>query len=142
MELIQQPKLTFTGIRVCDINLTSPENASKDVVKSLKLSLNYEQGYPEDQLNNFNIIFNIKLTEEKSKFHFKMKAIGHFISNQEITEEFKESDFVKYNAAAIAFPYLRSFISTLFINAGFNPLILPTFNFFALKNQSQATAKK
>ena len=52
-----------------------------------------------------------------------------FGTSEPIDEDFKESDFVKINSPAIAFPYLRSFISTLTLNAGLPPLILPAYNF-------------
>ena len=49
--------------------------------------------------------------------------------DEDITEEFKVSDFPKINAPAIAFPYLRAFISNVTLQSGFNPVMLPSINF-------------
>jgi len=58
----------------------------------------------------------------------QVNMVALFETENTISEEFKTSGFVQTNAPAIAFPYLRSFISTMSINAGFSPIILPAVN--------------
>ena len=59
-----------------------------------------------------------------------------FGTSETIDEDFKESDFVKINSPAIAFPFLRSFISNLTLNAGLSPFILPAYNFAEIKEET------
>ena len=59
-----------------------------------------------------------------------------FGTSESIDEDFKESDFVKINSPAIAFPFLRSFISNLTLNAGLSPFILPAYNFAKIKEET------
>ncbi|WP_314288091.1 protein-export chaperone SecB [Capnocytophaga sputigena] len=59
-----------------------------------------------------------------------------FGTSETIDEDFKESDFVKINSPAIAFPFLRSFISNLTLNAGLSPFILPAYNFAKIKEET------
>ena len=49
-----------------------------------------------------------------------------------VDEKFKQSDFLTINAPAIAFPYVRSYISNLTLQSGFSPIILPSVNFVKL----------
>jgi preprotein translocase subunit SecB len=58
-----------------------------------------------------------------------MSAI--FKTQNPIDEDFRTSSFVKINAPAIAFPFLRSFITTITVNAGYNAIILPSVNFLS-----------
>ena len=43
----------------------------------------------------------------------------------------------KANAPAIAFPYVRVFISNITLNAGYNPIVLPSFNFIKLAEENK-----
>ena len=62
-------------------------------------------------------------------FDLEIEFVAVFGTSEIIDESFKESIFVKSSSPAIAFPYLRSFISTLTLNAGLPPFILPAYNF-------------
>ena len=73
--------------------------------------------------------------EKNSNASLMGKAIAHFSTNIEITTEFKHSSFIKVNAPAIAFPYVRVFISNMTLNAGYNPVVLPSFNFIKLSEE-------
>lgn len=50
---------------------------------------------------------------EKTPFSFDVKIVGYFEYNSEEAEEIKFQDFLKANAVAILFPYLREVISNL-----------------------------
>lgn len=86
----------------------------------------------EDNKNRFAIIFDIKLSDKDNIFNLSLKATAHFETDKPIEPDFKDSPFAKINAPAIAFPYIRTFISNLTLNSGFNPIILPSFNFVRL----------
>ena len=60
-----------------------------------------------------------------------------FQMDENVTNDFRDSDFVKINAPAIAFPYLRSYISNLTLQSGFSPIILPSINFVEFAKQNK-----
>lgn len=64
-----------------------------------------------------------------AEFSIKLEMLFLFQIDQHIDEDFKQSDFVKINAPAIAFPYVRSYISNFTLQSGFDPIILPSVNF-------------
>ncbi|MRJ09339.1 preprotein translocase subunit SecB [Ornithobacterium rhinotracheale] len=78
--------------------------------------------------NIFGVKF--KLSIEDELLNLNIEALFNFcVIDEDITEEFKLSSFPKINAPAIAFPYLRAFISNLTLQSGFPPIILPSINF-------------
>jgi len=66
---------------------------------------------------------------ENSLFNLNLQFVAVFGTEETIDEEFKTSELVRVNSLAIAFPFVRSFISTFSINAGIPPFILPAYNF-------------
>ena len=116
------------------------------LVKQLSLSetdthedtfhLSYQSRYPTDDDKLFSILFTVNiLSHEKYQLDIAYEAL--FKTDESITDEFKQSHFIKTNAPAIAYPYLRAFISTLTLNAGHSPILIPTVNFQALANAQQ-----
>ncbi len=102
--------------------------------KDNAFSLNTGNFFPEDEPNKFGVIFNIEIKDKS--FDLNFESVFIFSLNNEITEEFKVSDFPKINAPAIAFPYLRAYISNLTLQSGFQPIILPSINFVALAKEN------
>lgn len=66
---------------------------------------------------------------ENSLFNLNLQFVAVFGTEETIDEEFKTSELVKINSLAIAFPFMRSFISTFTINSGIPSFILPAYNF-------------
>lgn len=89
--------------------------------------LKTSQTFSEEEKRKFNLFFEINVKDRDFDFDIKMLFI--FELDVDITEEFKVSDFPKINAPAIAFPYLRAFISNVTLQSGFNPVMLPSINF-------------
>ena len=50
-------------------------------------------------------------------------------------------DFFYGNCIAILFPYIRSMVSTLTLQANINPIILPTMNLISLKDALKANSQ-
>lgn len=92
--------------------------------------LKTNQIFSDEDNHRFFIVFEIKL--EDKVFDFIFNAIFSFKVDEDITEEFKISDFPKINAPAIAFPYLRAYISNFTLQSGVAPVILPSINFTKL----------
>lgn len=84
-------------------------------------------GLSESNRNEFFIGFKVMLTDPK--FNLTMEMHFSFETDEPLTEEFKNRSFLKINAPAIAFPYLRSYISTLTMQSGFGAVVLPSVNF-------------
>lgn len=90
--------------------------------------------FPEEKIDSFGVIFEVDVKDKKFDLH--VEAVFFFSLDQEITEEFKVSSFPRVNAPAIAFPYLRAFISNLTLQAGFESVILPSINFIRLAEEN------
>lgn len=88
--------------------------------------------YHQDESNKFSVVFDLHI-KHIGDFELKTKYISVFSTSENIDEEFKKSAFTKINAPAIAFPFLRSFVATITLNAGFSPAILPSINFLEFK---------
>lgn len=100
-----------------------------------KISLNYKIEYASESKNKFTLIFNIVVLSP-SEFELRCTYATVFQTSENINEAFKNSDFPKINAPAIVFPFLRVLISNFTLNAGYNPIVLPSINFIALHDKN------
>lgn len=98
-------------------------------------AISYHAIFPETQENEFLIHFeldlniNVEESQNDDDGRLKIDFIARFTSDSEITQQFKDSHFPRVNAPAIAYPFLRAFVNNFFINSGYNPVLLPTYNF-------------
>lgn len=97
-------------------------------------SISYNPVFPDESDNEFLIHFIIDITaplnnDENDDGVFKINFIARFLSNEPITQDFIESPFPRVNAPAIAYPFMRAFVNNFFVNSGYNPVLLPTYNF-------------
>ena len=83
--------------------------------------------FDDEQEQVYMVMFDGKF--ENSLFDLSLQFVAVFTTEAPIDEEFKTSDLVEVNSLAIAFPFMRSFLSTFTINAGIPPFILPAYNF-------------
>lgn len=125
--------------KVKDVSLKINDKPSRI---SKKNSFNLAVGYsfPENSEGEFGIGFMITIKEPEFKIDLEMLFLFH--ADQKIDEAFQQSNFVKINAPAIAYPYVRSYISNLTLQSGLNPIILPTVNFVKLAENGQETQAK
>ena len=143
MNGIRLSLVQFTNINLnvssFDIAVTEELNADHFSVRCL---------HNDHDSKAFGIFFEIHLTNPKKEFNLLLHATAHFETDTPYDKQFLNSDFVKINAPAIAFPYIRSFISNLTLNSGYRPVILPTYNFIEMnrikeqQEKSQRQAKK
>ncbi|MEO4110898.1 protein-export chaperone SecB [Acinetobacter pittii] len=84
-----------------------------------------------DQQRHFFVALKSEI-QLKEGYVLTLTYKSMFVINKDIDEEFRDSHFPRINAPAIAFPYFRAFISTFLLNAGFEPIILPSINFTKL----------
>lgn len=97
--------------------------------------LKSENIFPEEDKNIFGVGFNLEIND--IDFDLNIEALFMFKIDEDISEEFKLSNFPKINAPAIAFPYLRAFVSNLTLQSGFEPIILPSINFVKLAEENE-----
>ena len=77
----------------------------------------------------FSVRFEVSVEGPDKSYSLIVKTLAFFECDEAYDDDFSKSTFFRMNAPAIAYPYVRSFISTLTLNAGIPPLILPTYNF-------------
>lgn len=132
-------KIQLKDWKISNLNLSLLDEKVKREDNSFDLeSGNYFSDEKED--NTFGVAF--KLTINDTSFDLFVEAMFHFeISEGKVTEEFKLSSFPKVNAPAIAFPYLRAFVSNLTLQSGLEPVILPSINFVKLANEDSSEEK-
>lgn len=109
----------------------------KNVTHQLETTLSIGSRFSEDSPYGFAIVFNFALQNKSKEFKLKIKAIAHFSTIETIDEAFKQSPFIDINAPAIAFPYVRTFISNLTLNSGFDAIVLPAFNFVQMAEENK-----
>jgi len=102
----------------------------KDDRKENSFDLKTSQTFSEEESNSFSLIFDVVIKDKD--FDLSINMLFIFELDDIVTEEFKISDFPKINAPAIAFPYLRAFISNVTLQSGFEPVMLPSINFVEL----------
>lgn len=135
---IIQHQIKLLGFRAQRASLQCESVVSIDVQPDFNLELS--DILFEDKSNSFVKVFNLDVSViniEKSEL-VKIKVEYHtfFETSSEITTEFMQSDFVKVSAPAIGFPYLRAFISTFTLQAGLQPVILPSINFIQFNKEA------
>lgn len=113
-------------------NLSFKINDIQIEKKTKKNSFNLSMGhfFSEENSKEFGIGFRINIKDEE--FNILMEMVFLFELDEDVDEKFKQSDFLTINAPAIAFPYVRSYISNLTLQSGFSPIILPSVNFVKL----------
>ena len=104
--------------------------------QKIEASIHHGVGYKEDEPKSFAVYFKVSLpTKEGNILHIEYLAT--FSTSKKIDDEFKESHFPSINAPAIAYPYLRAFVSQFLLLSGYEPQILPTINFVKMQEQKE-----
>ncbi len=99
------------------------EGLQEDVFK-----LNMLASFISEKPTHFVLFFSA-LIIQKDIFVLEIEYSALFETTEAIEKDFMKSAFPAVNAPAIAYPFLRSFVSTLCVNAGYGQWILPTVNF-------------
>lgn len=130
------PKINFLGYRCTQFNFQASEAYTNgESPDGLIFEVNYGPAISEDDSKRFIITFDLSLVEplkegEKTTI-IKGSFMGLFSSSEDLDDEFLNSPFVKINAPAILYPFIRAYISTITINASLEAILLPTLNFAA-----------
>ena len=125
-------KIQLDNWKILKMNFSSRDEERSENSFDLKTG-NF---FPENDPKSFGVGFEIEIKDQK--FDLNVEAVFMFHLDDDIKEEFKISDFPKINAPAIAFPYLRAYISNLTLQSGFEPVMLPSINFVNLVRESES----
>lgn len=127
-------KIQLKGWKVKDLVLTSKQESSFTETNN-KFQLSFGHALDQDNPQEFIIGFKIELNEAMFSIALEMAFI--FETDSKIDENFKDSSFLKINAPAIAFPYIRAYISNLTLQSGYDSIILPSINFVSLNEKNK-----
>jgi preprotein translocase subunit SecB len=114
------------------VNLMEADDITED-----DLSVKFLTAFSKESEQQFHVKFDVTVASTKG-FSLHIEFIAYFETTEPMTEEFKQSHFPTVNATAIAYTYLRATISTIILNAGYAPIILPVVNFQAVIQEQQA----
>lgn len=119
-------KFRLESNRVEKLNIETLSTPDKQKENSLKMD--YKLIFPDEDSHTFIIRFNYELSDA---ILYKISGESQFVfrTDEAIDQDFRNSEYPYINAPAVAYPYLRSFISFITLNSGFPPAILPTLNF-------------
>lgn len=119
--------------KVIDLQFSKAADVDSD---KINFSLDLGVGFPDDpdDCDHFAVTF-LSEFQIKENYIFKVQYRAIFETDKPINEEFKSGHFPRVNAPAIAFPFFRTFVATFLLNAGFEPIILPSINFMKLKEE-------
>lgn len=87
---------------------------------------------------SFSVVFSIKVCTEDKVIVIEYESF--FKTDAQIDDKFKDGSFPYVNAPAIAYPYLRAFVSNLTLNAGYDPVMLTSLNFVAMKDKIKSAS--
>ena len=123
-------KIQLDSWNIVELSFGALDKPREEEDKKNTFSLKTGQHFFADDKNKFTVFFDTSIAD--NHFDISLKAVFIFSTDAAIDEDFKISDFPKVNAPAIAFPYLRAYISNLTLQSGFEPVILPSINFVQL----------
>jgi preprotein translocase subunit SecB len=132
-----QSQITLVDFRATKVRFDVVKSRKFEPVFDLKLS----DGLLEDEPNTFDKIFDLLLTipdqNHKRIITADISFRTTFRCSVNLNKEFFLSDFARISAPAIGFPYLRSFVTTITVQAGYPPVILPSINFVQFSKERE-----
>jgi preprotein translocase subunit SecB len=126
-----QVQLRLKGFEVSEVHLTPNGNH----LNPLHHRVDYEVQLPsDDEQLEFSIRFDVQISYKNHTI--TIVALARFQTGAPIDEEFRNSNFPRINAPAIAFPLVRAFVVTLTSNCGIEPIYLPSVNFTKYRRET------
>ena len=113
--------ITFKAFKASEIEFVNMHENGTRIEFENKYSYNVKYSPNNTCVGEFTVEVNDKAN--KDKFHIKAVVLGIFTYNPEAKKEVIHVESYKE-----LFPYVRSMISSLTVNAGIPPVILPNFD--------------
>jgi preprotein translocase subunit SecB len=109
-------------------NLQFEQIAQPEAAEENSFNFDFAASFYRQKSTDFFLEFSIEV-KSATEFTCKVDFLFLFSTTEDITDSFMKSHFPIVNAPAIAFPYIRTFVSNFSLNAGYMPSILPSVNF-------------
>lgn len=136
MSEIQQAAIRFVNFFVKESHIILNEQGE------FSIKVNFTpKGYIFKALNQFHLELNVEVVEDANKFNIQIKTVSIFDYDQGAEIEDYTSSLFVINAPAIAFPYIRAYITNLTAQSALFTVTLPTFNLTAIGNQLKANTQ-
>ena len=133
MDTNKQPGINFGGI------ILVKEEFERDTSIGSELETNVGFGISANESDGTYFVeleTTIKLMEDGvNKVSLIFKHVGMFSVDGD-SANLPMDDFLKYNAPAIMFPFVREHVSSITTKAGIPTVLLPPMNIVAMINQS------
>lgn len=120
-----QNSISFLGFNVTNVVF---ERAHDFNIGEFQINIEHLSHIHKEDKNLFQTVFIVNITDTSKKFNLQVKAIADFQIVGDIEKDIYNS-FVNINAPAIAYPYLRAFVTNIVVQAGMAPIIIPPINF-------------
>ncbi|MDM1505372.1 protein-export chaperone SecB [Myroides odoratimimus] len=127
MSSVPKAAFSFIDFKVKEFSFRDNDNTNNELSLSLK-----PRGEFDLNTNRFKLFLAFDTFIDEEEF---IKAIFEFNFQIETSQSGDIPSFFYKNSLGIAFPYIRSFISTLTLQAGISPLILPLLNLGGLEKE-------
>ena len=114
-------KVTFRAYRATNIEFVNKHENGARIEFENKYSYNVKYSANNNCIGEFTVEVNDKANKEK--FHIKAVIQGVFTYDPEIAKE-----IIHVQTFKELFPYARTMISSLTVNAGIPPVIIPNFD--------------
>ena len=132
-------KMILSSWKVKDLSITEKRESPTNSLQGdfgLKTTSLFADG-----TDMFAVQFDLNMNDPL--YNLSVKILYEFkLLDGIVDEAFKASSFPKVNAPAIAFPYLRALVSTITLQAGLGPVMLPSINFNKLVEEKEDLTKK
>lgn len=123
-------KMRIENWAVNNLSISRKIINQNDIKREGTFTLETSNDFDEEH-DRFFVIF--KLTLDDQRYDLSVEVVYSFeVTEGKVDDAFKNSHFPKVNAPAIAFPFLRAMISTITLQAGLRPVMLPSINFSKL----------
>ena len=121
--------ITLTSINYPEVHFTS-EHGQPGTQLEIEVGLFYH--WHREDRSVFMVSMEMRANAQKDAGGgtvLHVKVMGHFQTNTIVDEAFREGPYVKINAPAIMYPFLRAFVGTFMMSAGYPMIALPSFDF-------------
>ncbi|MGX1024353.1 protein-export chaperone SecB [Flavobacterium sp. CS20] len=125
-------KIQLDNWKVTNVNFEALKDKHRE---ENSFDLSTEHFFSKKFNDSFGVGFEIEIKDKS--FDLMVEAMFMFKLDEDITEEFKLSNFPKINAPAIAFPFLRAYVSNMTLQSGYDPVILPSINFVQFAKEKE-----
>lgn len=118
-----QLKLVKTLVKSLEFNQIDVDDDSEN-----KLNFSLSASWDKEVPSSFNVLFDFELFDD-SGYKLNLKYEGVFETSADVDDSFMSSQWPQVNGAAILYPFMRAFVSTVTVNSGFDAAIIPSVNF-------------